>query len=331
MRSTLPPLSAARFFTTWHFDPWVAGVTVSLVVLYLAGVRRARRGAGWPTWRAWSFVVLGAGSLVFATMSSLGVYDRALLWPAAVQITMLLTVTPLCLGLGDPIRLAIQTLPGRGGAWVEAVLHSPPIRVLTFPPVGAVLATLTQFGIFFSGYLGAAMRSETVLHLLQLQVVVTGCLFAMPLLGVELLPSWCTQPIRMAFAGLDGLLDAVPGIAVLSASGPITQFYVHAHPAWAGTVVHDQWIAGGLMITVSELIALPFVAVLFRAWIKEDARAAAAVDRRLDANAARARRLGASPADRAGVVDDPTRPWWEVDPGPLADRAERYGWRHRQD
>jgi hypothetical protein len=78
------------------------------------------------------------------------------------------------------------------------------------------------------------------------------------------------------------------------------------------------------MLTVAEVVAIPFIAILFRAWIREDAWRAEIVDEALDA--AEARQRATAPAD---TEPDTTRPWWEVDPGPLADRADRYGWRRK--
>jgi putative copper resistance protein D len=157
---------------------------------------------------------------------------------------------------------------------------------------------------------------------MQLQLVVTGCLFALPLLGVEALPSWCTQPIRMTFAAIDGLLDAVPGIAVMTSSSLVAGgYYSTVTRSWGPTRSWDQTIAGGLMLTIAEVVAVPFVAILYRAWIREDAGRAHDIDRALDLEDLRR---------DATAYDEPaatSRPWWESDPGPLADRASRYGWK----
>jgi putative copper resistance protein D len=256
-------------------------------------------------------------------MSSLAVYSAELLWPMALRVTLLLTVVPVGLGLGDPIGLVTASLNPAGAARWQGLLRARVVRVLTFPAVSPVLAVVTQFLVFFTGYLAAAERHTWVMQLLQLQLVVTGCLFALPLLGAEVLPLWCTQPIRMAFAGLDGLLDAVPGIAVMTSSSLVAGgYYGTVVRDWGPTRRWDQTIAGGLMLTVAEVVAIPFIAILFRAWIKEDARHAREVDHALDA--AEARRVALTDA-----TEEPpsTPPWWEVDPGPLADRAARYGWR----
>jgi cytochrome c oxidase assembly factor CtaG len=161
------------------------------------------------------------------------------------------------------------------------------------------------------------------MQLLELQLVVTGCLFVLPLLGVEALPAWCTQPVRMTFAAIDGLLDAIPGIAVMTSGSLVAGgYYGTVTRTWGPTRSWDQIIGGGLMLTIAEVVAVPFVAVLYRAWIREDATQAEAVDRALDLEDLR--RQESSAPDQPEVAN---RPWWEVNPGPLADRASRYGWK----
>jgi cytochrome c oxidase assembly factor CtaG len=316
--TTLPPLTPARLVTTWHFDFWAAIFVVVLLAVYLAGVRAARRHAGtWPLMRTVWFVTLGLGTVVVATMSSLAVYSTVLFWPMALRLTLLLTVVPIGFGLGDPLGLVdASTSPATSACW-HRVLSSRPLRALTFPAVAPVLAVATQFVVFYSGYIDAALHHSWVMSLLQLQLVVTGCLFAVPMLGVGALPAWCTQPVRMTFAAFDGLLDAIPGIAVMTSSALLAGgYYSTVDRSWGPTPSWDQTIGGGLMLTVAEVIAIPFVAILFRAWIREDARTAAVVDRVLDE---------AEPT-ASGREASAGRPWWEVDPGPLADRAARFGW-----
>ncbi len=321
--SGLAPLTAARFFSSWHFDPWAAGFVVVAMVGYLAGIRlAARREVSWPLSRSVAFGGLGLGLIVVCTMSSLAVYSRVLMWPMAVRVTLLMAVVPIGLGLGDPIGLVTASLNPAGAARWQGMLRAPVVRLLTFPAVAPLLALATQFLVFFTGYLGAAQHHGWVMQLLQLQLVVTGCLFALPLLGVEVLPLWCTQPIRMAVAGVDGLLDAVPGIAVMTSGSLIGGgYYGTVSRSWGPTRHWDQTIGGGLMLTVAEVVAVPFIAILFRAWIKEDAWHAREVDHALDV--AEARRVALTDPAVEPVAG---RPWWEVDPGPLSDRATRYGW-----
>jgi putative copper resistance protein D len=323
--TVLAPLTVGRFILSWRFDPWVATVVAVMLVAYLAGVRAARRrGTEWPRARTAWFVLLGLVTIVVATMSSLAVYSRVLLWPMALQVTLLLTIVPVGLGLGDPLGLVTAALSPAGARRWHRVLDARLVRVLTFPAVSPLLAVGTQFVVFYTGYIGAAQHHDSVLRLLQLQLVVTGCLFALPLLGVEVLPSWCTQPVRMTFAAIDGLLDAIPGIAVMTSGSLLAGgYYGTVSRSWGPTRQWDQTIGGGLMLTVAEVVAVPFVAILYRAWIREDATNAAAVDRALDL-------AELTPDATTGVTPEVPaagRPWWEVDPGPLADRASRYGWK----
>lgn len=325
--NALAPLTVERFFATWHFDPWVSAAVVGVGAAYLAGVRSAARGnVRWPMSKTVWFLALGLGTVVVATMSSIEVYARVLMWPMALQVTLLLTIVPVGLGLGDPLGLVLTASSVAGAERWRRVMANPVWRILTFPAVGPVLAVVTQIVIFYSGYLGATQHHAYVLHLMQLQLVVTGCLFALPLLGVEALPAWCTQPIRMTFAAVDGLLDAVPGIAVMTSRSLIAGgYYGTVARSWGPTRSWDQTIAGGLMLTIAEVVAVPFIAILFRAWIREDATHARAIDRALDLEELR----------KDATLDDApsasTRPWWETEPGPLADRAARYGWGEPKD
>lgn len=329
--TALAPLTAGRFAADWHFDVWAALFVLVLLAAYLGGVRAAgRRGVKWPRARIAWFVALGLGTIVVATMSSLSVYSRVLLWPMALQITLLLTIVPVGLGLGDPLGLVTASLSPEGAKRWHRILDNRVLRFLTFPAVAPLLGVATQFAIFYTGYIGAAQRHPALLQVLQLQVVATGCLFVLPLLGVEALPAWCTQPVRMTFAAVDGLLDAVPGIAVMTSGSLVADgYYRTVARSWGPTRSWDQIIAGGLMLTIAEVVAVPFVAILYRAWIREDATQAAEVDRALDL--ADQQRL-ADTSRAAATYDEPppsSRPWWEVDPGPLADRASRYGWKDR--
>lgn len=320
----LAPLTVERFLTTWRFDPWAALASAGLLAAYAVGVVRARRrGTVWPVSRIAAFVVLGVGVLVIATMSSLTVYSEVLFWPAALQVTLLLTIVPVGLGLGDPLGLVTASLAPEGARRWQRGLHHLVVRVLTYPVMAPLLGIATQFLVLFTGYIAAAQRSSAVMNLLELQLVVTGCLFALPILGLEVLPAWCTQPVRMALAGLDGLLDAIPAIVVMTSSSLVAAgYYGTVHRTWGPSVRWDQTIGGGLMLTIAEVVAVPFIAIIYRAWIREDAGHAAIVDHQLDL-AEESRVLNAT--DEEGPVAD--RPWWEIDPGPLADRASRYGWR----
>jgi putative copper resistance protein D len=296
----LPPDTFAGAVGSWTFDPLVAGVLAIVGAGYLLAVRHARRRDGWPWWRVASFLVLGLGGVVVCTMSSLALYDHAHLWALAVQLTLLLALVPVPLALGDPVGLARASLGAHGRQRLERILSGPVVRVLTFPVVAAVLATAFTVAVFFTGVLREALRHAEVMNGLYLAALVVGCLAALPMLGAEILPEWCTEPFRLLFAFADGLVDAIPGVLVMTTG-------THLAGGWfAGRAGDPNWdvhLAGAAMLSLSELVALPvFFIVLFRWASREGAFASREV----------------APRTRTAVAGAPSpepelmRPWWEA-------------------
>lgn len=330
--AALPELTAARFLTTWRLVPSAAVVALALAAGYLAGVRWAhRRGQRWSAGRTAVFLVGGPGTIVVATMSALAVYRQVLFWPAAVANTVLAVITPLGLALGDPVGLLDRASPHRWAPRARAALRGPLARVLTFPLVSALLGALTQFAVYFTPYLRASLRSGAVHGLLSAQLVVTGLLFAVPLLAEDLLPAWCTHPVRAAITFVDGLVDAVPGMLLALSSTPVAGgWYAERPRTWGPTAAWDQTIGGALVFCLTEAVGAPLLVAVFVQWSRADATEAAQVDRRLDAERTASVPVPpptagpAGPAE-AGPAPEPglERPWWETDPGPLSGR--RYG------
>jgi len=308
------PLDGSRAFTAWNLDvPVLLGVAL-VAALYIYGVRRlADRGTSWPVHRTVVFLVAGLGSIVIATMSALGVYDRVLFWPNAVQNIVLLSVSPVLLGLGRPLELAGRCLPARP-SWVARIG-----RVATFPMVTSLLGVVVLFTLYFTPYYAESLRHPAVHQLLRLELLVAGALFFWPMLDDDALPSWCTHPIRVLIAGIDGLVDAIPGIVVMTGHSVIAAgYYRSVARDWGPSLAWDQTIGGGLMLTIAEAVGLPFLIAIVAAWARADDRAAVELDRRLDLQRMR----------HDATLDDESatdRPWWEVDPGPLGDRIQPKG------
>lgn len=303
-------------FTRWTFNLPVTIVLSLLLAAYLLGVRAAAaRGHPWPVWRTLAFVVLGLGSVVLCTMSMLAVYNRTVFWPVAVQVTLLISIVPLCLAVGDPLGLVRASLGERGLRRWDRIVASGPFRALTFPALTPVLAMATQLFFFDSGYLTDAIAHPLVMDLMYGHVLFTGCLVALPLLGVEVLPAWCTDAVRMLFAGLDGLLDAIPGIVLLTSGSLVAGgYFATVHRSWGPTPLFDQHTGGGLMLVVAEVVAIPLLCTLFFRWASNDLAGARADDAQHAVLPATGSGVPSQPVPRA---DQPVleRPWWETDPG----------------
>jgi cytochrome c oxidase assembly factor CtaG len=253
--------------TAWQLD---LPVLIALVVL--AGIYfRTRR----PETRTATFLFLGLASIAVVTMGPLGAFDRTLFWPAATENALLLTLIPLLLALGG--------------------LTPPLPRFLAFPPVGAVLCLVVTMALYFTPLFRLSLTNGVVHELVRLLLVAVGCLFCWPLLGER-----GSYPMRMVYAFVDGLLDAIPGIIVMTGHTLIAAAYYRGlHLRVGPSLRWDQTIGGGLMLTLAEATAIPLLAALFVRWARSETAPA--------------------PLPRADE-ELLQRPWWETDPGPLKDR-----------
>ncbi|MER6243636.1 cytochrome c oxidase assembly protein [Streptomyces griseorubiginosus] len=318
----LAELTAGRLLSSWQLDVPALLLIAALAVSYGWGVRRVqRRGGHWPFARAAAFAVLGLGALTVATMSGLAVYDHVLFWPAAVQNILLDLVAPLGLALGDPLRLAVEALPEGAAARVRRTMTGRLVRVLTFPLVSTVLVLATELTVYFTPYFATALRVGWLHQLMYLHLLVAGCLFVVPVLTREqTLPAWCTHPVRAALVFLDGIVDAVPGLVVMTHGTLIAgAWYLHHAPSWSPDVQHDQQIGGGAMLGIAELTALPFLLALLYQWARAERLQTAVLDRRLDAELPPA--APASPGQDA--APERVRPWWETEQNEVAARIRR--------
>ncbi|WP_269854450.1 cytochrome c oxidase assembly protein [Streptomyces sp. RPT161] len=329
---SLPELTVSRFLSTWELDPAALAFVVLLGALYAAALVRLRgRGEHWPPARTLAFAAMGLGMIVFATMSALMVYSRVLFWPAAVQNIVLDLIAPLGLALGDPLALAGRALSDPARRRLDAVMASKVVRLLTFPFVSTVLVLASELSIYFTPYFQTALRDDGVRQLMHLQLLLTGCLFVLPMLTrQEMLPRWCTHPVRAVLVFLDGLFDSIPGIVVMLSGTLVAGHWYAAHPRdWGPTLQRDQQIGGGLMLTIAELVGLPFLIAVFAEWWRAERAKTAELDARLDrelvtvpaAVAPTPATPAAAPAPAA--APEMVRPWWETEGGEVAERVRR--------
>jgi cytochrome c oxidase assembly factor CtaG len=332
-----PALTAGNAIASWTLDLPVLIAVLVAAGLYLAGVRRVRRaGQSWPAVRAVSFGAGGTGSLVFATMSFLGVYQHVLFWPRAVQNVILLLVAPLFLALGRPLSLLIAAWP-RAGARAEALVHSRAARILTFPAITAMVLVITPFLLYFTGWYAAGLRSNGVRELTYLALLAPGVVFFWTLLRVDPVPKAYPYLVSLWVTGAEVVGDAVLGLAIIADEHLIAGSYYQAlNRPWGPTPRADQVVGGGALWILGDLVGLPFLAAQLIAMIREDEQEAAQVDAALDAGA---RQIAGRDVSGAGVVPEADaagaeeavpggavmsqemaravaegKPWWESDP-----------------
>jgi cytochrome c oxidase assembly factor CtaG len=323
-----PALTVATAVTSWTLDLPVLLVVLAAAGLYLAGVRRVRRaGQAWPAARAVAFLAGGTGALVIATMSFLGVYQRVLFWPRAVQNVLLLLVVPLFLALGRPLSLLIAAAP-RPGSWAQAVVRSRAALVLTFPAITALVLVIVPFLLYFTPWYEAGLRSDAVRELTYFALLAPGLVFFWTLLRVDPVPKAYPYLVSLWVTGAEVVGDAVLGLAIIADQHLIAGSYYQAlGRPWGPTLRADQVIGGGALWILGDLVGLPFLAAQLIQMIREDEQEAAEVDAELDAKERQAAARAAAPrqdgdaapggaaagADLAGAAAD-GQPWWESDP-----------------
>jgi cytochrome c oxidase assembly factor CtaG len=94
---------------------------------------------------------------------------------------------------------------------------------------------------------------------------------------------------------------------------------------WGPTPSADQQMGGAAFWIIGDLSGLPFLAALFRTWVRDDEERTVEVDRALDAQEAAGRVTAAAGSNattsmgtaEAEPDDCMQRPWWETDPARL--------------
>jgi len=316
-----PELTVTRAFTSWTLDLPVLLAVLAAGGLYLAAVGRVRRaGQPWPAVRAVAFLAGGTGVLVIATMSFLGVYQRVLFWPRAVQTVLLLLAAPLFLALGRPLSLLIAALPGPGSR-AEAVVRSPAARILTFPAITALVLVIVPFLLYFTPWYEAGLRSDGVRELTYVALLAPGVVFFWTLLRLDPVPKAYPYLVVLWVTGAEVVGDAILGLAIIADQHLIAGSYYQALARpWGPSLRTDQVVGGGALWILGDIIGLPFLAAALIAMIREDEEEAAQIDAEIDASAQAAASGGnAAPAGsplpgelaRAAAEG---RPWWESDP-----------------
>lgn len=291
-----------------------------LALVYGLAVRRVvGRGGSWPPMTTMCFGA-GLAAVVVITCGTLGVRQEVDFGALALQDVLLVTVVPVLLALGRPLRLRQLARAAPPRAPRRAAVTRILSRVLGFPLTGSVLAAALLVLLYTTGWDAARLEHPLLLELTRAVLLGGGCLFVWPLLGVDAASGHTSNPTRVLVAMLDGLLDAIPGLAVLGTGGVIAAGH-YAAVGLAPSVARDNQHWGGTaMIAVAELVDLPALLVLLVLWVRSDEREARALDLRLDATAP------VLPEEvTSGRQPATTRPWWETEPGPLAGRYPREG------
>lgn len=300
----------ASALTAWTFEPLAILITLLLAAAYLLGVRRL--GRPWSSGRAAVFAA-GLALLLWTTCGFLGVYARSLYWAWTTQTLVLWLAVPILLLWGHPIQLA-RAIVGPHGR-LERVLRSRPCRVVSNPLVGPALVPILSAVLFFGPLPGWAIQSAPLGWLLHLALLGVGALMVLPLVGLDDEVSSLAVGLSLAIGSFELVLDALPGVVLRLKNDLATSWFDHrSEHSWTPQPLHDQRVAGAILWCIAEIIDLPFLYLVYRRWLRVDARDAADVDAVLAAERA---------ARGESEVVERDAPWWLSDPE-MRDRLRRH-------
>jgi putative copper resistance protein D len=243
--------------------------------------------------------LLGLGAIVVALQSPIERYDTTLFSVHMVQHILLTLIAPPLLALGAPITLLLRVVrPETRRRVILPILHSVPVRVITFPVVTWLLFALAMWGTHFSPIFDRSLEDPSVHQLEHAFYLVAGCLFWWPVVALDPSPWRMREPARILYTFLQMPQNSFLGLAIISATTPLYAHYATLVRDWGPTVLDDQLMAGALMWVVGDLVFLTAILGILVGWMRREERAAHASDIREDAARAAIRERESRLAER---------------------------------
>jgi cytochrome c oxidase assembly factor CtaG len=241
--------------TTWNLEPLQIIPTLVVSVLYLRRTRTlARRGLPVPATRQFLFW-LGIALVVIALNSpvdSLGEEDFFFVHMG--QHVILGDLAPLCFvaGLTGPVLRPVLALKP-----VERLRFL--IHPLVALPIWAVNLYLWHLPVLYQ----AALHHNSVHALEHFLFFSCGCLMWSPVVETLPAPEWFGTAWKLGYIVMVRFVDTILGNVFIWSGTAFYSVYRHAHPIWGISAVHDQNLAGVVMMAEGGFVTLGALAWLF--------------------------------------------------------------------
>jgi putative copper resistance protein D len=299
------PTSWADVLLAWSIEPHVILPLLGLWLIYRMAVQRvnaAHPANPVPRFRvrAWNGGLL---VLVLALCSPIATYDTTLFSVHMVQHILLTLVAAPLLALGAPITLLLRlSSPSTRQRLILPVLHSWPLKIVSFPVVTWVLFAAVMWASHFSGLYNASLDNELVHifeHALYLGVAL---LFWWPVVGADPSPWRLAHPVRIGYLFLGMPQSSFLGLAIFSAPAVLYSHYETLVRTWGPTPLEDQQLAGGIMWVGGDAAFLIAMILAVWVWLRAEEAEGRRMDAKLDREqAASARSKPTGPASPAAA------------------------------
>ena len=245
----------ASVATTWNLEPLQIVPTAIVAILYLRRTRTlARRGLPVPVWRRLLFW-LGIALVLVALNSPLdAIGEQDFFFAHMSQHVIIGDLAPLCFvaGLTGPVLRPVLALKP-----VERM------RFLTHPlvalPVWAVNLYVWHLPVLYQ----AALHHSAVHALEHFMFFTCGALMWSPVLETLPAPAWFGTAWKLGYIVAVRFIETVLANVFMWSSRPFYPWYVHHHPILGITAIHDQNLAGVVMMAEGGFVTLGALAWLF--------------------------------------------------------------------
>ncbi len=260
------------WLTDWRAAPVPWAVLAMLLAVYVGGVTRLhRRGRRWSARRTTGFVA-GCVVVAIALCSPLAARDE--LFPVhIVQHLLIGMLAPLLFALSAPVTLGLRTVSPGARRRLVRLLHSRLVRVLSFPPVAALVYVASLWTLYLTPLFAQTLRHPLLHEAMHVHFLLAGSLFVWPLVGLD--PVRWRGSIALRVAVLLFALGAHAALAKLIYAGSLGGGLASTLPAAA---VHE---GAQLMYYGGDLIDLGLLLVFFAQWYAKGTRLLAREARRL--------------------------------------------------
>lgn len=281
---------------TWTVDVVAAFLIVAVGGGYSAAFPAARRsGAVRPAQAA----SMGAALAVWAvaTMSAVAVYAPLLFWTRALQVLLLLFVVPFLLASAMPVAVARAATGRRGAERIDAALASRVARVLSSPVVTSIAMLATPWLLYKTPWYLASLTNSAVGAATRIILVLIGFGYFYARLQADPVPRRYSPLLSIGISVVESLADGLLGLVLWLGPLVAVDYYEGLHRTFGPSLRTDQSIGAGILWILGDVLGIPFLLVLFRAFSVSERRRAKESDGQDDAEEPEA----------AGL-------WWQNDP-----------------
>jgi cytochrome c oxidase assembly factor CtaG len=243
----------------------------------------------------------GIAVWVAATFSAIGAYAPVLFWVRALQVLLLLVVTPFLLAIARPVT-ALCAVSASVDRLVQAALGAKTIRAACSPLVTSVAMLATPWLLYLTPWYTASMTGP-IAAATRLLLVVVGFGYFYARLQTDPVPRRFSPLLAIGISVVESLADGALGVVLWLGPLIAVDYYAALHRNGGPSPRVDQSIGAGILWIAGDVLSIPFLLVLMRALGSHERRRAVEVDTELDEK----------PASTL---------WWEDDPQ-LRDRFTR--------